>query len=408
MVNWYLLPLLLVKYCLSFFQNFYKKCCLSYQSLTYNHFMDANYMADICMGPMFWFVDSFTSTIGRLLVIAVSGLTSSVVLIAYWIGIPHWWMKNPYVCIFLIIFGHWILLNIAFNYYMACTVLPGYPPEGQLISEAVSICKKCIAPKPPRTHHCSVCNKCILKMDHHCPWLNNCVGFKNHRYFFLYMVYMVIGVCFLICCGWEIAYAVLFLGKDDDEPELEGHSVKINRTGALIPVTATVMLDPAFLEDNEIEHTSNQLRRRCIIYVALLNIGVFFALGCLSAWHGSIITRNETSVETHINKTETLRLKSLGKVYVNPYDLGSKANWTYFLGLNKNRNAWIQLLLPSIYRPHGDGISWPTFHDEDSKHKKNNSLKDSWQVFNKCSSRSVINHNKEDLYNRDGLLDNLI
>lgn len=40
--------------------------------------------------------------------------------------------------------------------------------KGELIVEAISICKKCIAPKPPRTHHCSVCAKCVLKMDHHC------------------------------------------------------------------------------------------------------------------------------------------------------------------------------------------------------------------------------------------------
>jgi DHHC palmitoyltransferase len=32
----------------------------------------------------------------------------------------------------------------------------------------VSIFKKCIAPKPLQTHHCSVCNKCILKMDTLC------------------------------------------------------------------------------------------------------------------------------------------------------------------------------------------------------------------------------------------------
>lgn len=28
-------------------------------------------------------------------------------------------------------------------------------------------CKKCNMPKPSRAHHCSVCNKCVLKMDHH-------------------------------------------------------------------------------------------------------------------------------------------------------------------------------------------------------------------------------------------------
>lgn len=36
------------------------------------------------------------------------------------------------------------------------------------LEEGVTICKKCIAPKPARTHHCSVCNRCVLKMDHHC------------------------------------------------------------------------------------------------------------------------------------------------------------------------------------------------------------------------------------------------
>ena len=37
-------------------------------------------------------------------------------------------------------------------------------------------CNRCKAFKPPRSHHCSICNRCIIKMDHHCPWVNNCVG----------------------------------------------------------------------------------------------------------------------------------------------------------------------------------------------------------------------------------------
>lgn len=31
------------------------------------------------------------------------------------------------------------------------------------------ICRRCKSFKPDRAHHCSICKRCILKMDHHCP-----------------------------------------------------------------------------------------------------------------------------------------------------------------------------------------------------------------------------------------------
>ncbi|CAG7674134.1 unnamed protein product [Allacma fusca] len=53
-----------------------------------------------------------------------------------------------------------------------------------------TICNRCEAYRPPRAHHCRICNRCIRRMDHHCPWINNCVGEWNQKYFMQFLIYV--------------------------------------------------------------------------------------------------------------------------------------------------------------------------------------------------------------------------
>ncbi|XP_043270931.1 palmitoyltransferase ZDHHC16 isoform X2 [Venturia canescens] len=345
----------------SYFKEKWSRLSITVKSLFYNDFLNVAYACDILMEPIFWFVENFTACLGPVFVVMVTILTAAIVCIAYWIGLPYWWNKSPPATVILLIIGNWLLANVCFHYYKGVNVPAGYPPQGGLIPEAVSICKKCIKPKPPRTHHCSICNKCVLKMDHHCPWLNNCVGHFNHRHFLQYMAFTVLGITFIMIFGVEIAYQEFFPAI---EPDLDGHPVRINNS-QIIPLTESFehlnAEEIAQIAKQAEETREKEWRRRVIIFAGLICVGTFAALGSLTWWHAGLIARGETSIEARINSTESAKFKAMGRTYENPYDFGPRENWRIFLGLRGR--SWWHVLFPSPHAPFGDGLTWETIHD---------------------------------------------
>ncbi|XP_047233036.1 palmitoyltransferase ZDHHC16B isoform X1 [Girardinichthys multiradiatus] len=299
------------------------------RSLYYNSLTNSDTLLDCAFEPVYWIVDNVTHCFGVVFVCLVVLLTSSVVIIVYLFVLPTIFTTYPmhwtawHLCC-----GHWLLILVVFHYYKATTTTPGYPPKDKCDVPSVSICKKCITPKPPRTHHCSICNICILKMDHHCPWLNNCVGHMNHRYFFSFCLYMTLG-----CIYCSISSRNLFL---------EAYNA----------------IETSFQTPPPDHSPRESVAYKCIIFLWVLTSSVAVALGGLTLWHAKLISRGETSVERHINRKEARRLQEKGKVFRNPYHHGRLNNWKLFFGV-ETRSHWLtRVLLPSSHLPSGDGITW--------------------------------------------------
>lgn len=168
--------------------------------------------------------------------------------------------------------------------------------------------------KPDRAHHSSAMGRVVLRMDHHCLWMGNTVGFRNHKFFFLFLLYANAACGYF---GWNII-------------ELLVH--------ATLPALSSFLLIGA----------------EGLMAVLSAVLGPFFLFHC---W---LLLRNKTTIEVmeghrsteaadaEPNKADGPR-EAAG---ASPYDLGPFRNVCSVLG--ENPLLW---LLP-LGGPAGDGLSF--------------------------------------------------
>lgn len=177
-------------------------------------------------------------------------------------------------------------------------------------------CRHCNGPKPPRAHHCSVCGTCVLKMDHHCPWMANCVGQRNHRYFVLFLIWLMIG------CIYLAGTASLMLKYND-----------------AVTIPRSVRQSTTF----------------CMVLASSAGLSV----GILGIWHVYLAATAQTTIDFQTNRMAKERATLKGEVWSNPYDLGYINNWNRFF----NVSTPLMAFWPSLTPLDDDGVSWMTRED---------------------------------------------
>ncbi|XP_019189303.1 PREDICTED: probable protein S-acyltransferase 14 [Ipomoea nil] len=283
-----------------------------------------------------------------LLVLGVVGVTYYVVVLTNYgpilagggggVGV-----FDTLVALFVIALFHCLLVMLLWSYFSVVFTDPGIVPPNwrpaldeergdtdpltasefgsspaDLPRSRIRFCRKCNQMKPPRCHHCSVCGRCVLKMDHHCVWVVNCVGALNYKYFLLFLFYTFLETTLV--------------------------------TLSLLPDFI------AFFTDGEIPGTPGTLATTFLAFV--LNLA--FALSVLGflILHMSLVSGNTTTIEAYEKKT-TPKWR---------YDLGRKRNFEQVFGMD--RRYWFipRYSVEDLRRiPALHGLEYPTQPDLDAQ-----------------------------------------
>lgn len=173
-------------------------------------------------------------------------------------------------------------------------------------------CRKCDSEKPDRTHHCSMCGECVLKMDHHCPWINNCVGFHNQKFFLLFIFYTDL-YCLLVSLTLIPGFVAFASGK-----------------------------------------TIFELREFQLVFLGIIGALFGIVLLCFTGYHTYMLLTNRTTIENlELTVYKGDRSERTTSKTINVFDIGYQRNLEEVLG--KAPALWFVPIKTTL----GDGILFP-------------------------------------------------
>ncbi|KAF8073936.1 DHHC palmitoyltransferase-domain-containing protein [Lyophyllum atratum] len=204
-------------------------------------------------------------------------------------------------------------------------------------------CRKCWAPKPERTHHCSTCGRCVLKMDHHCPWLgSNCIGHRTYPAFLHFLLSITLLATYLAVLSFSALWYA-FNNPYTVNMDTPIHELILGFVGIIFCfVIGSFFLYHVYLV------STNQ--------TTLENISPFLLLKHLSPLPRTGHTLSDPPLEPELSGPQRRLVKDAhGAIHM--YDVGWRKNWAQVLGYQR-RFGWLIRLWCGGASP-GDGKHFP-------------------------------------------------
>ena len=117
-----------------------------------------------------------------------------------------------------------------------------------------------------------MCDMCVLKFDHHCIWINNCVGYRNYRYFLLFLLSHAV-----ICTYGGVIGVLIFKGVID-EHNLYEQRFRNMKTGELMEPGHTLIFRYLFSKETAFAFVTIL----CLVMAVMLSIFFLYHLYMVS------------------------------------------------------------------------------------------------------------------------------
>ncbi|KAL5104087.1 putative palmitoyltransferase ZDHHC24 [Taenia crassiceps] len=144
--------------------------------------------------------------------VASSCLLLAIFYVECFVVLPHFleYRSTSYDCVLCL--GSFASINVLYNLIFLVFTDPSLA-KLMLVQRAGrdwSYCLRCETVRPPRAHHCSQCDVCVLRFDHHCTYLAQCVGHANMVYFIRLLFHLAFACCLASIFNVPYAFHLIY------------------------------------------------------------------------------------------------------------------------------------------------------------------------------------------------------